>query len=277
MKSFKNSNFNSTIFYFLLLLVFQIDAKGQEPDSIMVFMDICGDGIDDQVFITAETPPSFPGGNAALYRYLTENIKSPPMSIDSQIELKIYCGFTVDIDGSIIDVSIIRGVSKEFDSIAVKAMENMPKWIPGKMFNKTVKTRYVLPVRIQFEPLAEKANPVQKTTKVPNLISIPDLVEPDTNMEEEVVERVLESESELEKVPKVKIYPNPVQEELFYSVIEPGLSVSFQIIDMYGQKCKWGYLISTGSVDVSKLKPGFYVFQTIQNNKIGTSVKWIKI
>lgn len=105
--------------------------------------------VDDPTFDLAsvQEPPTFPGGDEALYAFLSKNIKYPAMESDAGIQGKVYVEFVVSATGKIVDVTLKRGVSGGLDKEAMRVVKAMPDWSPGKMNGKGVKVRYVLPVK----------------------------------------------------------------------------------------------------------------------------------
>ncbi len=103
--------------------------------------------------VTVEQMPSFPDGEAALFKYLSENIKYPDFARDNGIEGTAYLGFTVEKDGSITDIVVRRGVKggKVCDEEAMRVVRNMPKWKPGKQNGKNVRVSYNLPVKYKLQ------------------------------------------------------------------------------------------------------------------------------
>lgn len=103
---------------------------------------------ENQLISLVDVPAEFPGGPAALKKYLTDNLVYPKRAEEEGIEGKCYLRFVITEDGSISDVKVQRGVPdcKECDDEAVRLVTAMPKWIPGKMNDKPVKQSYNLPV-----------------------------------------------------------------------------------------------------------------------------------
>ncbi len=101
---------------------------------------------DKEIFRVVETPPSFPGGEKALYQYLAENLKYPIAAKEANIQGKVFVTFVVEIDGSITQVKILRGIGGGCDQAALKVVENMPRWIPGKQRGIPVRVQFNLPV-----------------------------------------------------------------------------------------------------------------------------------
>lgn len=89
---------------------------------------------------------SFPGGAAALQSFIVNNIQYPETSIDMDEQGKVYLSFVVGADGTISEVKVERGVSKDLDREAKRVVRSMPKWNPGEAGGKKVATRCRLPI-----------------------------------------------------------------------------------------------------------------------------------
>ena len=116
-----------------------VDVKEEEEEEEVVFMIV-------------ETMPSFPGGQKALYKYLSENIKYPVIAQENGIQGKVICQFVVNRDGSIVDVEAVRSSGdSSLDKEAVRVVKSMPKWSPGKQRGKAVRCKYTVPVVFRLQ------------------------------------------------------------------------------------------------------------------------------
>lgn len=106
-------------------------------------------------FVTVEQMPSFPGGEVEMQRYIRENLKYPETAQKGGIEGRILLRFIVGDDGSITDVTVIRGLDPDCNAEAVRVVESMPQWTPGKQNNIAVPVYFNLP--IQFRLNKDKA------------------------------------------------------------------------------------------------------------------------
>ncbi|HHL57920.1 MAG: energy transducer TonB [Bacteroidetes bacterium] len=104
-----------------------------------------------EIFTVVESMPSFPGGMGALMKYLAENIKYPPLAKESGIQGRVFINFVVEPDGSISNVKVLRGIGGGCDEEAVRVVERMPKWSPGKQRGKPVRVSYNLPVKFTLQ------------------------------------------------------------------------------------------------------------------------------
>jgi protein TonB len=102
-------------------------------------------------FVVVEAMPAFPGGDAALFKYLGDNIKYPVIAQESGIQGRVICQFVVNRDGSIVDIEVVRSVDKSLDAEAIRVISKMPRWTPGKQRGKTVRVKYTLPVNFRLQ------------------------------------------------------------------------------------------------------------------------------
>ena len=104
------------------------------------------------VFVVVETMPEFPGGQQALFKYLSENVKYPVIAQENGIQGRVICQFVVNKDGSIVDVEVVRsGGDASLDKEAVRVIKSMPKWNPGKQRGKAVRVKYTVPVNFKLQ------------------------------------------------------------------------------------------------------------------------------
>ena len=103
-------------------------------------------------FFKLEEKAEFPGGDKALMKFLSENVKYPIIAQENGIQGRVVCQFAISKDGDIIDVVVVRsGGDPSLDKEAVRVIKSMPKWKPGKQHGKAVRTRYTLPVKFSLQ------------------------------------------------------------------------------------------------------------------------------
>ncbi|MBQ0118434.1 MAG: energy transducer TonB, partial [Bacteroidales bacterium] len=106
----------------------------------------------DVVFVVVETMPEFPGGQQALFKYLSENVKYPVIAQENGIQGRVICQFVVNKDGAIVEVEVVRsGGDPSLDKEAVRVIKSMPKWKPGKQRGKPVRVKYTVPVNFRLQ------------------------------------------------------------------------------------------------------------------------------
>jgi len=99
-----------------------------------------------EIFVVVEDMPEFPGGNEAMVQFLADNIQYPEVAKENGIQGRVTCQFVVLKDGTVSDVKIIRGVDPSIDAEAVRVLETMPAWKPGKQRGQAVNVQFTLPV-----------------------------------------------------------------------------------------------------------------------------------
>lgn len=105
----------------------------------------------DDVFTVAEEMPSYPGGEQALYKFLSSNIKYPTEAQKEGIEGRVYVTYIVEKDGSITGSEIARGIGSGCDKEALRVVALMPNWIPGKQRGKVIRVQYILPIAFKLK------------------------------------------------------------------------------------------------------------------------------
>ena len=107
--------------------------------------------VEEEVFDMVEQAPQFPGGPAELMAWLGKNIRYPVIAQENGIQGRVICQFVVGSDGSVRDIKVMRGVDPSLDKEAVRVIQSMPKWIPGRQNGKAVSVRYTLPVTFKLQ------------------------------------------------------------------------------------------------------------------------------
>ena len=100
----------------------------------------------EKVFDVVEQSPEFPGGNEALFKYLSSNVKYLVMAQEKGLQGRVIVQFVVRKDGSISDIQVVRSIDLALDNEAIRVITQMPKWIPGKQGGNAVNVKYILPV-----------------------------------------------------------------------------------------------------------------------------------
>ena len=106
---------------------------------------------ENKVVDIVEQQPVFPGGPAALMKYLSENTKYPVVAQENGVQGRVTVQFVVEKDGSISDVHVLRGVDPSLDKEAVRVVKSMPRWTPGKQNGITVRVNYRVPVLFRLQ------------------------------------------------------------------------------------------------------------------------------
>ena len=131
----------------LMGLIARDDTDSTSCKKEMVAKSESEDDDDDMIMgMIVEQKPVFPGGQKALMEFLKSNLVYPKAAQDSSIQGRVIVRFTIEKDGSITDVEVVRGVHPALDEEAVRVVSMMPKWKPGTQMGDTVRTKFTLPV-----------------------------------------------------------------------------------------------------------------------------------
>jgi protein TonB len=132
----------------------ELDLSDMEIDenTEIEFIETVEEVVEEQqIFTIVEEMPSFPGGDAALMKYLGNNIKYPAIAKDAGIQGTVYVTFVVDEQGKVKDAQVLRSIGGGCDEEAIRVVKSMPSWKPGKQRGKAVKVQYNLPIRFTLK------------------------------------------------------------------------------------------------------------------------------
>ncbi len=105
---------------------------------------------EDVIFQIVEDQPEFPGGEEALRRYLRDNIRYPVVAREAGIQGTVFVTFVVEIDGSVSNVEVLRGIGGGCDEEAVRVVRAMPAWQPGRQRDRPVRVQYRMPITFRL-------------------------------------------------------------------------------------------------------------------------------
>ena len=106
---------------------------------------------DNRVFDVVEQKPQFPGGDAALLKFIQEHLHYPPMAQENNIQGRVVVQFVVTKTGAVGDVRVVRGKDPDLDKEAVRVVKLLPKFVPGKMNGHAVNVWYTLPIQFKLQ------------------------------------------------------------------------------------------------------------------------------
>ena len=101
---------------------------------------------EQQIFQIVEEMPEFPGGMGECLKFLMKNAKYPTISQENGVQGKVSVKFVIEKDGSITDAKVVRTDNPVFNEEALRVVNSMPKWKPGKQRGKEVRVSYTVPV-----------------------------------------------------------------------------------------------------------------------------------
>ena len=133
----------------------EVNAEDDKAEEVVIAAPVeapVEEEEEEVVFVVVESMPEFPGGQQALFKYLSENVKYPVIAQENGIQGRVICQFVVNKDGSIVDVEVVRsGGDASLDKEAIRVIKSMPKWKPGKQRGKAVRVKYTVPVNFKLQ------------------------------------------------------------------------------------------------------------------------------
>ena len=101
-------------------------------------------------FVIVEDMPEFKGGEKALLKYIADHVVYPEIAKENDIQGTVYVKFVINEKGKVTNVGLLRGVDPLLDKEAIKVIESLPDWKPGKQSGKNVKVSMQVPIKFQL-------------------------------------------------------------------------------------------------------------------------------
>jgi protein TonB len=133
-------------------LINETTKNGKLTDSI-VYKDPVVPEIpaEDKIFIVVEEKPEYPGGETALFKFISENLSYPSEAEKNNVQGKVILKFVVNPDGSVGKIEVLRSIDPLLDNEAIRVVKTLPKFRPGKQGGVPVKVWFMLPVLFKIE------------------------------------------------------------------------------------------------------------------------------
>jgi len=132
----------------------QVTQAGEATKGIVTPVEGVGNGPgtmpapDNTVYETStiENYPEFEGGMAAWAKFIQRNLRYPEMAVEAGVQGKVFVSFVVEKDGTISNVTVVKGVGHGCDEEAMRVIKKSPRWKPGFQHNMPVRVRYNMPL-----------------------------------------------------------------------------------------------------------------------------------
>ena len=199
----------------------------EAPSAEGTFEPVQGD-----VFDVVEEMPQYPGGAQALLEFLNNNVQYPEEAEKAGIQGRVIATFVVEKDGSVSNARVVKSVDPLLDAEALRVINAMPKWKPGKQNGELVRVKYTVPLSFRFDGVREaKEDHICEEDG--------SIVEMDVEMEKSRVVRPLFI-VDGQIMDGKKVYSiNPKTIERFY------MQDGQEAVEKYGEKAKEGVVIIT--------------------------------
>ncbi|MDR2954681.1 MAG: energy transducer TonB [Prevotella sp.] len=139
----------------LLAFVFALICIMANPLSVssILAMNSTYNNITDtvpKIYVTAEVMPSYPGGEEAMGKFIGENLQYPPAALEAGIQGRVTTRFVVTETGDISGAEVVRGIDPACDAEALRVINMMPKWTPGKQGGVAVSVYFSIPIMFRL-------------------------------------------------------------------------------------------------------------------------------
>lgn len=107
--------------------------------------------VEEEIFVTAETMPSFMGGDLNTFRnWVQGRVKYPSIAQENGIAGRVILEFVVEKDGTLTNIAVLKTPDRSLSDEAIRVLKTSPKWTPAKMRNKPIRLKYTLPVEFRI-------------------------------------------------------------------------------------------------------------------------------
>lgn len=107
--------------------------------------------VEPEIYISVQEMPEFPGGVAAMYKFISNTIDYPRLAKEMNISGRVFLTFVVERDGKVADVKVLRGIGHGCDEEAIRVIEAMPNWSPGKQREVPVRVQYQMAIKFSLQ------------------------------------------------------------------------------------------------------------------------------
>ena len=129
----------------------EADERTQTTFTIPTFTPVDEpEELDPIDFAVVEEKPVFPGGDAALMKFISDNTKYPEIAKENGIQGRVFVQFVIDERGKVTSVRIARGVDPYLDQEALRVVRMIPDWKPGKQRGKAVPVNFIVPINFRL-------------------------------------------------------------------------------------------------------------------------------
>ena len=137
-----------SVYKFLGLFVLLVFLTGCAAEKEPLIISPLSHGVIIDPKIPEEVYPKFPGGPEKMFEFINENLRWPDTEAD--VIGRVVVAFTVEKDGSLSDIKVVKSLDPLFDKEAVRLVKSMPKWKPGMWRGKPARVHYCIPIKFRL-------------------------------------------------------------------------------------------------------------------------------
>ncbi len=129
------------------------DVKGNSDAGELIedIKEAVTEVVEEKPFDVVEQMPTFPGGDAELFKFLSENIRYPVIAQENGVQGRVIVRFVVTRKGDVDRIEVVRSVESSLDKEAIRIVKSMPKWIPGRQNGESVSVWFTLPINFKLQ------------------------------------------------------------------------------------------------------------------------------
>ncbi len=105
----------------------------------------------EEPYTMVEQMPQFPGGQAELLKYIAQHLRYPVIAQENGIQGRVIIRFVVTAEGKVSNVTVLRSIDPYLDKEAIRVVESLPQWIPGKQNGRNVPVYYTCPITFRLQ------------------------------------------------------------------------------------------------------------------------------
>lgn len=135
-------------------ILFEDDETDFDDEVQMYDFDVSEEQEEEEehIFVVVEDMPTFRGGDVNKFRnWVQQRVNYPQIAAENGVQGKVFLMFVVEPDGSVSNVTIMRGVDPSLDNEAIRVVESSPSWSPGKQRGAPVRVRFSITVNFQLQ------------------------------------------------------------------------------------------------------------------------------
>ncbi|WP_159517568.1 energy transducer TonB [Sunxiuqinia indica] len=129
----------------------EVTDQGIDVDALQDFANDNDTYDKEEIVLIPDEMPEFPGGMKALLKFIANTVDYPSVAQETGIQGRVFVNFVVNADGQVSDARIIRGVDSSLDREALRVVNKMPRWSPGKQGGHAVRVSYNVPINFVLQ------------------------------------------------------------------------------------------------------------------------------